>query len=168
MKFFLFAALVLTVAVQLAEQQPRRNRIRRTRRNRPIQSVALAPPVVRPARTHYVAVPPPLFRPAPQQYVALPPALVQHARAPEVIAEPVEVNRIDDLNRRRRRGKGKGKRGKNAGRRPRPTIGPLPLMTYDSSNDAPALEIATASDAPVIMIADSVDIAETTENTIRV
>merc|ERR1712086_203177 len=92
MKFFLFAALVLTVAVQLAEQQPRRNRIRRTRRNRPIQSVALAPPVVRPARTHYVAVPPPLFRPAP----------VQHARAPEVIAEPVEVNRIDDLNRRRR------------------------------------------------------------------
>ena len=83
MKVFLFIILVLTIAVQLSEQQPRRGGRRRPNGRRPLNSVSR--PLEEPQQHHF-ALPAPLFVPE---------------RAP---ADPAPaaytMDRTDDMDRR--------------------------------------------------------------------
>ena len=112
MKGFVFLILVLTIAVQLSEQQPRRRHRKPTRGRRPFNSVARSPNEPQSYRPIYHLGEPLVHR---RPHSAVPPALF------------VVADREDGLDRRNRRGK--GKRGRNTIHRARPSITPfIPIM----------------------------------------
>ena len=141
MKGFVFLILVLTIAVQLSEQQPRRRHRKPTRGRRPLNSVARSPNEPQSYRPIYHLGEPLVHR---GPHYAVPPALF------------VVADREDGLDRRNRRGK--GKRGKNTRHRARPSITPESGVAF--------IPIEAISDQRPMM--DTLDTQMETENTIRV